>query len=204
MKRLVFALMLTVIYCGINAQVLTTPPDNDDEFRTIFDGENLKIGAFGGPMMTFSTINGEFSHMMGGGGGIIVGGFYFGGYGMGLTNNINNPNDPNEHIEFGHGGLMTGFAIKGNHAVHPVINTLIGWGNVSLKDNNISVGSFNTKEDGVFVFEPSLQVEMNFTKFFRVDVGCGYRLVSSLELENFTNDDFSGISASLTLKFGWF
>ena len=201
--------MFTLIYCGINAQVLTTPPDRDDEFRTIFDGENLKIGAFGGPMMTFSTINGEFSHMMGGGGGIIIGGFYFGGYGMGLTNNINypkvDPNDPDEHIEFGHGGFMTGFAIKGNSAIHPVINTLIGWGNVSIENDNLSLsGVFNTKEDGVFVFEPSLQMEMNFTKFFRVAVGCGYRLVSSLDLENLTNDDFSGISASLTLKFGWF
>jgi hypothetical protein len=179
------------------------PPQND-EFRTIFDGDNIKIGAFGGPIMSFTVIDGQFSHMMGGGGGLMIGGFYFGGYGQGMTNNIRaNTNNDNDYLGFGHGGFITGFTLFGSKAVHPTLNALIGWGNVSIENR---IDETTIEQDGVFVFEPSLQVELNLTKFFRVAIGGGYRLVSSLDMDNYgyKNNDFSGFSGQLALKFGWF
>lgn len=204
MKKFYLIVLVLSISTGIFAQVLTSPPERDEDYKTIFDGDNLKIGAFGGPMMTFTVIDGQFSHMMGGGGGIMIGGFYFGGFGMGLTNSITAVDQGNEDLtlEFGYGGLMTGFTLMGKKAVHPTFNANIGWGNVS-KEPEFGIPQ-QQNEDGVFVFEPSVQVEMNFTKFFRVSLGAGYRLVSSCDLPDYGNSDLSGASACLTFKFGWF
>jgi len=201
-KRILFVLTGILIYSVMNAQVLTSPPPEDDGFRTIFEDQELKFTAFGGPMMSFTMVNGEFSHMMGGGGGLMINGFYFGGYGQGMTNKVGI--NTNQHIDFGHGGFMTGVVIGGKRAIHPTFNTLIGWGNVSIENDDWR-NNTDEEESSCFVFEPSLQIEMNFTRFFRLAVGGGYRLVSGMNgISDLGNGDFSEPSVSLAFKFGWF
>lgn len=206
MKNIFCILFLLIALKPLKAQVLDngSPEMPDDDFRTLFDGENLSFGAFGGPFMSFTTIDGEFAHMMGGGGAFQIGGFFFGGYGQGLTNKIPAKEDfydDDDFIEFGHGGFLTGFTLMGNKAIHPTFNMLIGFGNISIYDdfNNTSDTS-----DGLLVFEPGVQIELNLTKFMRLGVGASYRLVSSVDIEGYEDQDFSGVSGQLAFKFGWF
>ena len=129
-----------------------------DDFRTIFgDGNIKKIRGFGGPLMTFTTIDGEFAHMMGGGGAVLLGDFWFGGYGEGLTNAIP-AGSTGTRIDFGHGGFWTGYSFFAARSLHPTISSQIGWGTVGEREYNAP--GYNT--DNVFVFNPGIELEIKF------------------------------------------
>ena len=191
MKKIIIAILIMLSVGGLKAQ--------DSEIQTLFSG-STRISGFGGPLMSFTTINGQFAHMMGGGGGVLLGDFFLGGYGEGLTNGI--PVNGNR-LEFGHGGFWTGYSFMASRPLHPTLSAQIGWGSVSEHDPDYTYWG---TPDNVFVFNPALELEMNFTKFFRLGVGVHYRIVTGAnpEILNLTNSDLSGPGALLTFKFGWF
>ena len=184
---------LTIITCLL---LITTAAfsQEEDEFETLF-GPGTRFSGFGGPWMTFTTINGDFSHMMGGGGGVLLNSsFYFGGYGYGSTNRISYQGD---NMEFGYGGLMTGFIFNSKKAIHPMVGFQMGWGDISMENLNIT--------DQVYVLTPLVELEMNLTQFFKLGIGASYRYVSGVDnVGNLKNSDFSGFAGRLSFYFGWF
>jgi hypothetical protein len=200
MKKPVFivvAIMITVAsYC------------QNDDFRTIFQGDEMKISGFGGPMMSFTSIDGEFVHMMGGGGAVLINNFFIGGYGMGKTNKIKSDkltDDETVNIEFGHGGLWLGYIFMPKKAIHPTVHTQIGWGQISqqLEDLNF----INEYESvNVFVLVPAVEMEMNMTRFFKIGMGANMRfvVVNNSAESSFDNKDLMCPGAFLSFKFGWF
>ncbi len=187
MKKILAIIFAAIVYTGVNAQ--------ENEIQTLFGG-GTRISGMGGPLMSFSSIHGELSHMMGGGGGVILGDFFFGGYGEGLTNPIIVEGNK---TELGHGGFWAGYSFMGRNAFHPAVSSQIGWGNVKQFDDYVILST-----DNIFVINPAIELEMNFTKFFRMGVGAHYRFVSGVNTTALTDSDFSGPGAFLTFKFGWF
>ena len=202
MKKIIIFLGV-IIVLGAEAQ--------DDDYKTLF-GNDFNVSGFGGPCMTFSKFSGEFGHMMGGEGGILLNKvFFLGGFGYGLTNNIEpNLNDAvliqqiggqflqGTSIDFGFGGIYTGIIIKGNKAIHPVVNCQLGWGSVSL------INDYTQIDDPVFVINPVIELEANITRFFRMSIGGSYRIVQDVDFGEYKNSDFSGAGVFLGFKFGWF
>ncbi len=193
--------LMIIGLCSLLA--LNASAQDDDEFRTIFSGQPLRVSGFGGPFMNFTTIDGEFAHMMGGGGGVIVNDFFIGGYGLGLTTTHNPPGGYNYpasyELEFGHGGFWLGYTFLGKKAIHPVIHVQTGWGGISLNDHYEPM-----QEDAVFVVKPTIELEANFTPFFRMAVGGSYRLVQGVDMRGYSDEDLSGPGVFLAFKFGWF
>ncbi|KPK86513.1 MAG: hypothetical protein AMS27_04950 [Bacteroides sp. SM23_62_1] len=171
----------------------------DQEIQTLF-GRGARISGFGGPIMSFTMVNGEFGHMMGGGGGVLLGDFFLGGYGEGLTNYIEDIEGGNK-IEFGHGGFWTGYSFFGIKPLHPAFFLQAGWGNITLHDPDGYDVYYN---DNIFVVNPTIELEMNFTRFFRLSVGGHYRLVTGVDTPNLTGQKMSGPGVFLGFKFGWF
>jgi len=188
MRKMLFTIVLVLSVTGMKAQ--------ENEIQTLF-GSGTRISGFGGPIMSFTSINGEFAHMMGGGASVLLGDFFIGGYGEGLTNSIMAGGN---RIKFGHGGFWTGYSLMADRALHPAISTQLGWGSITQTD----VNHYHLSSDNVFVINPAIELEMNFTKFFRLGVGANYRIVSGVNTSNLTNADFSGPGAFLSFKFGWF
>jgi hypothetical protein len=192
MKRIILGAFIVLFVNGLKAQ--------DSDIQTLFSGDT-RVSGFGGPFMSFTTVKGQFGHMMGGGGAVLLGDFFFGGYGEGLTTNIP---VSGTRIDFGHGGFWTGYSFMAQRAIHPAISAQIGWGSVAEADYDTWAAS----TDNVFVFNPGVEVELNFARFFRLGIGAHYRLVTGVNPEmhdsRFSNADFSGPGALLTFKFGWF
>ena len=188
MRKCLLTILLLLSITALKAQ--------DNGIQTLF-GSGTRISGFGGPIMSFTSINGEFAHMMGGGGAVLLGDFFIGGYGEGLTNAIVAGGN---RISFGHGGFWTGYSFMADRALHPCVSTQIGWGNISQHDE----GYYHLSNDNVFVLNPAIELEMNFTKFFRLGIGAHYRFVSGVNTSTLTNEDFSGPGAFLSFKFGWF
>jgi len=172
----------------------------ENEIQTLFSG-NTRISGFGGPSMSFTTLKGQFAHMMGGGGAVLLGDFFIGAYGEGLTNGIP---AGGERLNFGHGGFWTGYSFMGQRPIHPCFSAQIGWG--SAYEGSYDIASYTP--DAVFVFNPAVELEMNFTRFFRLGLGVHYRLVTGVNPEMhsspLSNSDLSGPGALLCFKFGWF
>jgi hypothetical protein len=108
----------------------TTVFSQEREYRTILDNQNLRISGLGGPFMQFTSVAGDFGFMMGGGGAVLLNDFFFGGYGLGLTNAIPDyvNDNPSNQLTLGHGGFWLGYALFGNKPIHLTFSSMIGWG----------------------------------------------------------------------------
>jgi len=166
------------------------------------------FGAFGGPILEISSINGDLSADVGGGGAIILEECFIGGYGMGtdfpeITLNRNIGGELLEidyDIHFGHGGLWLGYVQSIERKSHLYSSLKIGWGRVELLHNQ-----YGLPEDRVFVLTPSAGIELNMTSFFRVALTGGYRIVSGLSrIPELGNRDFSSPTGTITFRFGGF
>lgn len=178
--------------------------DNQPEYRTILDGKDLRISGMGGPFMQFTSVAGEFGHLMGGGGGILLNNFLFGGYGLGLTNNIPadaNLVDDDDALSLGHGGFWIGYSLFGHLPVHLSVSSLIGFGELGLLPANSYTNSLS---DQIFVLTPIIEIEANITQFLRIGAGATYTLMTGVNIDGYSSRNFNAPGAFLSFKFGWF
>jgi hypothetical protein len=177
----------------------------DKEYRTIFDNQQLRISGMGGPFMQFTAVAGEFGHMMGGGGAVLLNDFYFGGYGLGLTNAIPDyvNDNANDRLTLGHGGFWIGYSLFGDKPIHLSISSLIGWGEFGIMQYD---GYYPFVRDKIFVLSPTLEVELNLTRYFRIGAGATYNLYTLVDedLHGYRSNDLSSPGGFLSFKFGWF
>jgi hypothetical protein len=205
--------LIIIVLCIIVGNILTA---QDDDFKTIFEknkGKPLKVSGFGGPMMTFSAIDNNFVHMMGGGGGIILNNFFFGGYGLGMTTPITykgyentDPGVTGYNLHFGHGGFWTGYIIGSKKPIHLSVSSLIGWGGISQVDKSSYYNPDDQSGEIVFVVTPIAELELNFSKFFKLGIGSSISFVMGPGIDNtpYNLSDFANPSVYLSFKFGWF
>lgn len=180
------------------------------EIKTIF-GPDVEVTAFGSFFMEFSTVNIDEAELLvstGGGGALSVGGFYFGGYGQGLSTQNNkmvnfgtdaSPDSRDVELGLRHGGFWLGGDIWRREVIHLTIDSKLGWGKVRW------IGSDDfIEDDRIFVFAPQLGAEFNFTNFLKVALTGGYRFVAGASLTGAESTDFNSPVLGLTFKVGYF
>ena len=197
MKKFIFTLLILTVSISVFSQ--------EREYRTILDNQDLRISGMGGPFMQFTSVAGEFGFMMGGGGAVLLDDFFFGGYGLGLTNAIPDyvRDNPDDHITLGHGGFWLGYALYGNKPIHLTFSSLIGWGEFGISQ---SYGTYPYLRDQIFVLAPTVELEVNLTRYFRIGAGIAYNIYTMVDenMHGYTNGDISSLSGFLSFKFGWF
>ena len=166
-------------------------------------GGNIDSGGYGGPVIKISQINGETAVLMGGYGGWLINHtFLVGGGFFGLTNEIEAPiTGEKYYFDLGYSGLVLEYINNSHKLVHYSVGTLIGAGEVEY-DSKTSKEDYDS--DTIFVVEPGINLELNVTSSFRLGFGVSYRYVSGVRLEGINDEDLSGATANLTLKFGSF
>ncbi len=181
--------------------------------RTLFDIENIEHGGYGAFVTKVTKINGEGAVLMGGRGGWIINHvFAIGGGGYGLVNNIHSQNlGPwgERFVSLGYGGLDLEAIVNSDEIVHFSVHTLIGAGGVGFRNDwtdgwNDNNSDYDHHTDGFFVAEPGFNVDLNVTPWFRLSAGASYRYIAGVASNASTNDDLSGPSAMLSLRFGKF
>lgn len=214
MKRITACILILFFGISVFAQDDAEALSNENEFGTVFrrGNDKLFISGFGGPVMSFASVGDNFAHMMGGGGGVIVNNFFFGGYGVGLTTPVDyigyeDVNDPDSafSVEFGHGGLWTGFIIAPKRPFHLSLSAQFGWGAISqLKVSQYDLAPVSSAR--VFVITPIAEIEMNFSHFLKVGIGTGmsYLRGPGIDRTAYQVRDFIKPSVFVSFKFGWF
>ena len=204
MKRTAFLLKRIAAITAILAASLTAYAQ-EREYRTIFDNKELRISGMGGPFMQFTVLAGEFGHMMGGGGAVLLNDFYVGGYGLGLTNAIPDyvNNNSDNKLSLGHGGFWIGYSLFGERPIHASISTLVGWGEFGIIQYD---GYYPFIRDKIFALAPTVELEVNLTRYFRIGAGATYNLFMGLDevQHGYGNNNLSNPGGFLSFKFGWF
>ncbi len=171
------------------------------QHETLFNQARV-IGAFGGPITEFGVGN-DLNTSVGGGGAIVINSFFIGGYGLAAADFDRLYEDGDlEVLDIGHGGFWLGGTYQPHRLVHLYGSSRIGWGAINIDlDDNIPYRDL----DKIFVMTPELGVELNLTRWFRIAGTVGYRYVSGVnEDRGLKDDDFSGMIAGVTARFGWF
>ena len=135
--------------------------------------------------------------------------FYLGGYGETLlaTRSGNLFEDVDCFVpDFGSTGLLIGSIIQPEKLVHFDLRIKMGLGALRLgEDSTISIGNdFISDYEPVFVVQPSAGIEVNITKFFKLNTHIGYRYVGDIDDPVLESDILNGITGQLGLVFGWF
>lgn len=180
---------------------------SQEQFETIGSNNGrVKVSGFAGPAMNFTSIDGQFAHMMGGGAAVIINNFFVGGYGMGKTTELQYKGEPSNIMTYGHGGFWLGYTFKHNKAIHPVFHTQMGWGSIGKRSKDFDTDTDPTNIDQVFVICPTVELEMNFSRFFKLGAGVNYSFVYNTGQINspYTYEDLSNAGVFVSLKFGWF
>ena len=175
-----------------------------------FDGETH---GFGGPVAKITTINGQSAILLGGRGGwvfnhrfVIGGGIYTLATEVDAAQDILPAEGPLD-VDFSYFGLEMEYVFQPNVLIHYSLHSLLGVGAVRLLKD---VGSFSKENTQVqetnfaFVFEPTANVELNVARWCRIMAGASYRVTTGVTQVGLGNNDFTGLAASLTIKFGSF
>jgi hypothetical protein len=204
--------MKKTVITGMILAIAFTVFSQDREVQTLVDFDEVRVSGLGGPMMQFTAIDGEFAHLLGGGGAILFNDFFIGGYGLGMTTNIQvnqdkyDPRHDDDRLSVSHGGFWLGYSLFGTKPIHVCISSMIGFGELGIKDD---IGQY--EGDNFFIVVPTLELELNLTRYFRIGAGATYNLFTLVSLKHpdglgsgYSSSDLSAPGGFLSFKFGWF
>jgi hypothetical protein len=184
------------------------------EVETFF-GNNFESTGYGALSTQYSTFNGKGAAFLGAYGGWMINHKFMlgvGAYGL-LTHpdgyNAAGEADNNNEFQMGYGGVMMEYTFASSKRIHLSTNLLIGGGRVSngyYTSRGYLYGSqWHVQDESAFyVFQPSVNVEMNMTSWFRVALGGGYRHINGSHMIGISDKSMSAPTANLTFKFGLF
>ncbi len=188
------------------------------EMNTLFSSKDsvITFGGYGAPIFRASQINGMWGVATGGKGGFTINRkFTFGGIGYGLASdytfkgdNLLGNKNADLHLGMGAGGIFFEYTVGMKNAVHFSFPLSMMAGGILISDKKLD--DFDEDIDkgvessGVFLLEPGVNIEFNFTKFFVPTLNFGYRHVMGSSLVNLSDTDLSGFHVGLELKFGKF
>ena len=192
MKKYFLVLIVMIIAVPISLQASES---------TLISGE-IESGGFGGPVVKLTRINGDFTAMIGGRGAwiinntIAIGG---GGY-IGATNLGKVIEGQSYDIILSYIGADLEVIFYSDRILHFTVDTLIGGGSLVY-----NTGGSSADDDSFFVIEPTVNLELNIATWARLCTGLGYRLtIGCDDLQDISDRDVSGLTASIMIKFGKF
>lgn len=163
--------------------LLANPVLAQEDAKTLLSGK-IEHGGYGGPQVTLSGVNGEFSILTGiRGGWIINHTFVLGAGGYNLQNEVK-ADVESRNLEMNYGGLHFEYIVHSDRLIHYYFQSLIGTGKVNYSGNEF-VNNEDSESDWFWVIQPAFYIELNIVKFFRTSVGISYRYVNDIDLPTY-------------------
>lgn len=209
MKRIYLVLLFVFCTGYLIAQQSESQNPGNPEIKTIFGGK--KVGGYGAVSIAYSRINKNNAVTLGARGGVVLGRSLVIGIGTKCFVNTYR-NDPalNRQINLlgCYGGFFAEPIIFPNSVVHLTFPVEAGLGGVAYTTwvkNGFSSNSSNVDETSAFMFiEPSVEIECNLVKFFRVSAYFSYRFTTPTDMQNISASALNNYAAGIMFKFGKF
>jgi hypothetical protein len=181
------------------------------EMKTLFKKDTAKIesyGGYGAPMVGASMMGKYWGVMLGGKGGLIrnhhfgiggIGAAVIGNSSSSMTDTIvrmgRKDSTFKHNLVMGYGGIYLEYIFNYDSPIHVSLPLNICVGGVWAGGER---SSSTIKSSTVFIVEPGINIEFNFSKHFVPALNVGYKIV----LGNSTN--LSGLNVGLVFKLGKF
>ncbi|HAF28755.1 MAG TPA: hypothetical protein DCG75_06875 [Bacteroidales bacterium] len=215
MKKMITVLVLALmVQVSFAQEEKVIKEESKSDMQTIFTKENLKVtGGYIAPELKMGYVHEDASLLLGAKLGMTFNNkFTLGVAGYGLTNNsnfdINRTGTPESaRIGMGYGGLALEYTLFSDKKIHFSIPVVVGVAGIYVYEDDGDY--FNSTYDEIensaaLVVEPGINIELNLFKFFRIDLGASYRLVSQTDLVYLQDEDLSDLTINATFKFGFF
>ncbi|MEP4535069.1 MAG: hypothetical protein ABJ004_18380 [Cyclobacteriaceae bacterium] len=213
LKKYCLILLLSIPFTVFAQTYMDTHDPKSSDVKSLLGKEN-EFAGFGGLDTKLSTINDDRTLLLGMYGGVIVNRNYllgFGGYGLASNNDFRGtyPDDPTDrklNLHGGYGGVILGATVFTREIVHLSFPILFGGGSMDVVDEKFGDTFTNVdvtiEQSAFFVVEPHAQIEINITKKFRIAGGVSYRYVTASSFKNLEDEDLSGLTSTLSFRFG--
>lgn len=197
----IFTALLSVsilTFCTIQGQGQIEDFDNDP-YETVFS-KNTRVRPTLGILFDVASVSDMQVTSSGMEIGTIINRkFDLGLYGLGSFNNPSFYDDDMEHVlSLFYVGPSMAYHFFPERAVHISAGLKYGWGLMSVKRGNW------WPDWNITVINPSLNVEMNLSKWSRFNIGLGYKTFANVENPFIERSEFSNLNLSTSLRFGWF
>ena len=181
-----------IILCVL---VVVVPLVASAQEETLVRGDGIESGGYGGPVIKFMSLAGNFGIIVGGRGGWIINHtFVIGGGYYGMASNIKIDGSTTD-LEYG--GFELEYIWQSDRVLHFTIHVGLGGGRVQMID------PYN--EDRFFYVEPTVNLEVNLIKWFRINAGIGYLWVDNIQgMPGLSTSDVRSVTGTIVFKFGWF
>ena len=178
--------------------ILTLSLAAQEKTETVFGRNGLKFsGIWGASSSNFSFYDlddqGNTAFYNGGYGGLEFGRSVFVGWaGYSMRDEVD-LEDVNENFSLKYNGPMLSIIPYARKVGHPRFNAVIGSGKLRIDDDLV---------DRVMVIQPSIGIEVNVLRWFRLGLEGGYRMVTNVNTPNISAQDVSSPFAQIDLRFG--
>ncbi len=188
-KMLIFALALSLFPgAGVAAQQAGAPESSTHIFTT--------------PSIRPASFNGNWELFIGGRFGWFISdrlSLGTGGYGLVTTvETAYTDSVPDAQLELGYGGLEMEYYHRPAGPVSYSLSLLLGGGEARYSADE------SQPNDTFFLWEPGFHLGRLVSDNMRLTAGVLYRRAFGLDLSGFDDDDFTGFTADIALRFFWF
>jgi hypothetical protein len=213
MKKIVCIIAAISLLSGvIIAQDTEFEYYKSNEIKTLF-GKDRSGGVYGSITTGYTTIDNKNALLFGGRFSWIAN--HSVGIGLGAMGFINEYHydanfEKDVFLTGGYGGLYLEPILMPRMPIHLSFPTLFGVGGISYVSNDMNFNdNFIEDSEAFLIIEPSAELELNLTKFFRLAFGVSYRLPTSFDLglsgsQVATAQSLKGFGYGITLKLGKF
>jgi hypothetical protein len=211
-KILLFPVILILFATTLQSQDPEFEYYKGKEIKTLL-GRNRPGGSYGSITIGYSIIDNKNAVLI----GARVSGIasHYIGVGIGGTAFINEYHDEptinrQVHLSGGYGGVYIEPVLLPRFPVHLSFPVLLGAGGISSVSTDTDSNKRDIEDTKVFLLiEPSAELEVNLTRFFRLALGASYRYPTSFNIGTSgtppaSAESLRGFSYKLTFKFGRF
>ena len=178
-------------------------------FTTIISAQN-KFGAFGAPVIKYTSIYNQNALILGGRFGlvinesIVIGGGFYGNINGIHTDYIDTPSGQKVMLNMNYGGLEFEYILFPHSTIHGSIGILLAGGGLYFGVSDKSVPHNSYSKLDLLVYEPSVNIELNSLSWLHIDLNISYRIITSYNhaVYGIDKNDLTGSSVGLIFKFG--
>ena len=213
MKRIIFPIFLALItVLSVNGQDPEFEYYRNKEMKTLL-GRNRSGGGYVSFTSGYTRIDNEHALLFGG--RIAWVASHSVGVGLGATGFMNEYHynaslDRDVFLAGGYGGLYIEPILFPRSPVHLSFPVLLGGGGISYVSRDRDFNENFIEESKAFLLvEPSAELELNLTRFFRLAFGVSYRFPSKFDIGTNSGypidvESLKEMSYTVTMKFGKF
>jgi len=210
MKKLLLLSVILALFTIISkSQDTVSVSQKNKEYRSLL-GNNHDGGFYGAFNIGYSKIDDKDAIVIGGRFSWVINhGLAIGFGGAGFVNELQNVQINNQvFLTGGYGGIYIEPIVMPNFPVHLSFPVLLGAGGISYVASDVNWNNFIEDTEAFLLVEPSAELELNLTRFFRMSFGASYRFPTPFTVgisgSTATAESLKGFTYTMTFKFGRF